>query len=190
MATEIASQGSKKSGVHEAVSRDLKSVGEALAAHPEWVSFFKSPVIGREARLETLNELWSKVGASEVTRKFFSQLVDNKQTAHVPELLEAYQQILRAKKGEVEATVVTAKPLTPKEVESVRAVIVSEFLGGATSANVLLTQQVDPALLGGLTLTVGSTYIDLSIKSRIDDIAQEYATVLSAARENAFQRHA
>ena len=175
---------------------------------PDWVAFFKSPVISKEARSETLNELFTKMGASEITRQFFARLIEGKQTKFVPEMLGAYQNIQRSKRGEIEATVVTAKALSPKEVQRLRQLIIDEFLGGATTANVILTQTVDSSLLGGLTLTVGSTYIDLrykfvffflgfvcdlisvdfSIKSQIDDIAQEYSTIITASRENALQR--
>ena len=173
--------------MHAAVANDIKAVGEALNMS-EWASFFSSPVISNADRLDTLNELWGKIGASEVTRRFFTRLVEGKQTRHVKELVFGYQNILRAQKGEIEAAVVSAKPLSDQETARLREIIKEEFLGGRKDGNVALTQTVDEDLLAGLTLTVGSIYVDLSVKSQIEDIASEYTTILTATRENALQR--
>lgn len=167
------------------MSKDLNAVQEALAAVPEWDAFFKSPVIENAERLETLNELWGKIGASEVTRQFFAQLVESRQTRHVKEMIHNYQQILRSKKGELEATVVSARPLTAKDTEKLRAAIADQFGG---SGRVILKQEIDPSLLAGFTLTVGNTYVDLSVKSQIEEIEGAYRTILNAHRENALQR--
>ena len=185
-ATEIAEQSTKgSSGLHEAVSKDVKNLAEALKM-PEWEGFFKSPVISAKDRTETLNELWASIGAAEVTRRFFGRLVEGKQTKYVKEMISAYTEILRAQKGEIEASVATAKPLSANETKQLKSIIAEEF----RSENVVLTQVVDESLLAGLTLTVGSTYVDLSVRSQIDDISAEYSTMLNASRENAMQRKA
>ncbi len=189
IAAELATQAQKgKVNVHEAVAKDLKILGDVLAT-PEWQVFFSSPVIAKEARLATLNEMWSKIGASEVVRQFFARLVESKQTKHVKEMLAAYQHILRLKRSEVEATVVSAAPFSAREVEKVRAVIVDEFLEGNDKATIVLKQEVDPSLLFGYTLTVGSAYIDRSVKSRLDQIKESYASIMAANEENALRRN-
>ena len=175
--------------MHAAVLKDVQAVEGALEM-AEWTAFFNSPVISNADRLETLNELWAKVGASDITRQFFSRVVEAKQTKFVKEMVAAYGDIVRAQKGEIEASVVTAQPLSEAETARLRDIIKDEFLAGHQDGNVVLTQEVDPDLLAGLTLTVGSTYVDLSVKSQIEDIASEYGTILTSNRENAMQRKA
>jgi F-type H+-transporting ATPase subunit delta len=187
-ATELASQTQKsKTDVHAAVARDLKHVQDAMQAVGEWKTFFTSPVISKQDRNETLNELWNGIGASEIVRQFFAQLVETKQTKYVKEMLAAYQEILRVKRGEVEATVVTAVPITEREEGKVREMIVDEFLNGK-EAKVILTKVVDASIMGGFTLTVGSTYLDKSVRTRFEEIKETQRNLLNAAAESLLRR--
>jgi F-type H+-transporting ATPase subunit delta len=187
-ATELSAQASKgKNTLHADVAKDIDALAGALT-HEEWSTFFKSPIITNADRLQTLNEMWAKIGASDITRQFFTRIVEGKNTQYVKEMVAAYQQILRSQKGEIEASVVTSSSLTDVETSRLKEIIVEEFLGGRKDGNVVLTQEVDEQLLGGLTLTVGSTYVDLSIKSQIEEISVEYGAVLTANRENTLQR--
>ena len=184
----MAAQSQKgKTNVHDAVAKDLKHVADAMQM-VEWRTFFSSPVISKEERTETLNELWGKIGASEIVRQFFARLVDSKQTKHVKDMVAAYQEILRVKRGEVEAKVVTAQPMTQREEGRLREIIVNQFLNGAKTANVLLTKEVDQSIMGGFTLTVGNTYIDMSTRSRFEEIKESHMNLLNAAHENMLRR--
>jgi F-type H+-transporting ATPase subunit delta len=206
-ATELAKAGQKDAtNLHEVVAKDLKAVAGALAM-PEWLTFFKSPIIAREARLDTLNEFFTKLGASEITRRFFSQLVDSKLTKHVPAMVTAYQEIVRSHRSEVEATVVTAKPLTPYERQTLIDDIADEYL--EIGKKLILTEEVDESLLGGYTLMLGTRYFDYrfyptisdvfvgfllntlcvdSVKSRMDEIIEQYRALVQGAHEKEMQR--
>jgi F-type H+-transporting ATPase subunit delta len=187
-ATELAAQTQKsKTDVHAAVARDLKHVSDAMQAVGEWKTFFTSPVISKEDRNETLNELWNGIGASEIVRQFFARLVETKRTKYVKEMLAAYQEIVRAKRGEVEATVVSAVPLSQRQEGELRDMIVDEFLNGK-EANVILTKVVDASIMGGFTLTVGSTYLDKSVRTRFEEIKETQRNLLNAAAESLMRR--
>ena len=67
-----------------------------------------------------------------------------------------------------------------------KKIISEDFIGGSTS--VILTQQVDPNVLGGLALTVGTQYVDLTVKSQLDEIFEAYNNAINAEHEKLMQR--
>jgi F0F1-type ATP synthase delta subunit len=80
---------------------------------------------------------------------------------------------MKAKRGQVEAVIITADPLTKTQEEAVAAAMKAQFLASRGSVtNVVITTQVDPSILGGLQVKMGDQFLDLSVKSRIDELAQ------------------
>lgn len=168
------------------MAADIAKLREVLQ-YPEWQTFFLSPVISNEDRESTLNELWAKIGASEITRLLFQRIVEGKNTKLVPQMVEVYDQLLRARRNEVSATVTTAQPMTASETKELQRVIAEYFADGG-SAKVVLEQRVEPDILGGLKLMVGSTYVDFSVKTQIDDIEEAFLQSVNAKFERLMMR--
>lgn len=184
VSSALASSGAS---AHEAVAKDLAKVKEALQ-FAEWQQFFVSPIITPAERHATLKELFDKIGASEITRQFFARLVESKATKYVASMIDVHAQIVRSQKNEVSATIVTARPMTASETTKLRAAIAAHFVDSGPSTKVLLEQRVDPSILGGLQLTVGSTYVDFSLKAQVDEIEAEFAAHNSAKFESLLLR--
>jgi F0F1-type ATP synthase delta subunit len=83
--------------------------------------------------------------------------------------------------------VVSAVPLSQRQEGEVRDMIVDEFLNGK-EANVILTKVVDASIMGGFTLTVGSTYLDKSVRTRFEEIKETQRNLLNAAAESLMRR--
>ena len=77
---------------------------------------------------------------------------------------------MQAKRGQVEATIISAEPLTKAQVEAVEKAMTAQMGAGKT---VMLTTKVDPAILGGLQIFAGSEFLDCSLRSRIERLKSE-----------------
>lgn len=92
--------------------------------------------------------------------------------ARLPELekiVGVYEQLMKATRGEVEATIISADPLTKAQTEAISKAIASE-LGG--KGKVILSAEVDESLIGGLQVQIGDKFLDLSVSSKIDTISR------------------
>jgi F-type H+-transporting ATPase subunit delta len=87
-------------------------------------------------------------------------------------MVDMHAQIMRSQRNEVSATVITARAMSPQEVAQLSEIIGMYFVDGGAKTKVLLEQKVDPDMLGGLQLTVGSTFVDFSLRTQIDDIEE------------------
>lgn len=117
--------------------------------------------------------MFDQIGASEITRQFFSRVVDHQATKLVPEIIAIHSSLLRSQKNEIVADVVSAHELKESEKKQIMDTL-SLFEADGPGAQVKLNVTVDPSLLGGFVMTVGSTYVDMSIKTQIDAMRQAF----------------
>lgn len=185
IATEIANETSKKNH-HEAVLADLTAIRDALK-YAEWKDFWSSPIIKKEDREGTLKEMFDKIGASEITRQFFSRVVDNKATKLVPEIIAIHASLLSSQKNEITAEVVSAHELKESEKQTIIDTLATYEAEGP-GAKVQINLKVDPSLLGGFVMTVGSTYVDMSLKSQIDAMRSAFLAHVTSKADAALLR--
>jgi len=76
---------------------------------------------------------------------------------------------MKAKRGEVEATIISADPLNKSQTAAVSEAMKSQFPKGA---KVVLKTEVDPSIMGGLQIQIGDKFLDLSVASRIDEVGR------------------
>merc|ERR1719414_2684776 len=101
---------------------------------------------------------------SELTVNLFSALAENGRVNKTLGVLGAFEKIMAAHRGEVNANVVTAKPLTATEMSELKAVL-NGFLSKGES--LLLTTEVDPSIIGGMKIQIADKYVDMSMASKI-----------------------
>jgi F-type H+-transporting ATPase subunit delta len=109
-----------------------------------------------------LEAVLAKGEFSDLTRRFVSVVAANRRLFALPEMIEAYLVELSRRRGEVTAEVTAAQELTKAQRDAL-----SEQLRKAVGNKVDLDLQVDPALIGGLVVRVGSRMIDASLKSKL-----------------------
>lgn len=168
----------------DVVSRDLENV-EAVLEYPQWVEFLRSPIIPQDERLTKVKELLNAAGACEITRLFFEKtLVANKATVHIGPMISVFKQLVKQRNNEIEAEVVTAKPMTQREAYEMKRKISESTYG----AKVSLSERVDPSLLGGYTLSIGNKFEDRSHKTRKLEILEAMKNMMVAEHEAAINR--
>jgi F-type H+-transporting ATPase subunit delta len=159
---ELASE----QGFVTAVESDLDTLGQAIAATPDLAALIRNPEIGRDAAAKAMDAVAQVLGLSELTRKFLGVLAANRRLAKLPEVVRAFSAIAAAQRGEVTAEVTSAHALSDAQIAAL-----TEKLKVRQGREVKLTAKVDPALLGGLVVRIGSEQIDGSIRTRLNSLA-------------------
>ena len=156
-----------EAGTVTAVESDLDTLAEALRESAELRALIRNPEVSREALGRVLAGLGDTLKLTDLTRSFLGVLAQNRRVAELPAIIRAFQAIAAAQRGEVTAEVASAHALTDEQIATL-----ATKLRAREGRTVKLKTRVDPDLLGGLVVTVGSKRIDGSIRTRLNTIAQ------------------
>ena len=164
-ATYVAA--SKKS-ILDDVEGELLAIKSTSEKSPEFRSFLANPLISRDAKTRRVEDLLSG-RTTDVTLNLMTVLAGNARLGKVGAITDDYVRLMKARRGEVEATIVSAEPLTKAQSAAVGEAMGAQFPVGA---KVVLKTMVDPAILGGLQIQIGDKFLDLSVASRIDEVGR------------------
>ena len=160
---ELASE----NGVVSAVESDLEKLEEAILASEDLASLIRNPQVSRSDAAKAIESVAGVLGLSELTKNFLGVLAGNRRLFVLREIIRAFFAIASAARGEANAEVTTAHALSEDQVEALR-----QKLEAREGRNVKIKTSVDPELLGGLVVTIGSKRIDSSIRTRLNSLAQ------------------
>jgi F-type H+-transporting ATPase subunit delta len=146
----------------DAVAGDLHELRTMLQQSHDLARLLRSPVLSREDQAKAIAALSERAGLSELTRDFLGVAAGNRRLFAVPAMIEAYLNQLAERRGEVTAEITTAQPLNEAQQNTL-----AEQLRRAVGRRVTVDLRVDPSLLGGMIVKVGSRMIDGSLKSRL-----------------------
>ncbi|MGE5268231.1 MAG: F0F1 ATP synthase subunit delta [Thiohalocapsa sp.] len=135
----------------DAVAGDLRELRTMVADSPDLVRLLRSPVLSRDEQGKAVAALAERAGLSDLTRNFLGVVAGNRRLFAVPEMIEAYLQKLADRRGEVMAQVTVATSL-----DEARRNALIEQLRRAIGARVAVDVRIDPSLLGGMIVKVGS----------------------------------
>jgi len=150
-----------------AVEASLSTLTEALAESADLTALTSSPLVGRGAAGAAVAGVADGLGLDGLTKNFLGVLAANRRLALLPAVIRDFAALNAARKGEVTATVTAAHKLTAAQQKALGA-----KLKAGIGRDVALTVNVDPSILGGLMVRVGSRLIDSSLKTRIDMLGQ------------------
>jgi F-type H+-transporting ATPase subunit delta len=149
-------------GALDAVADDLHGLRAMVDESADLERLIRSPVLSREEQARAIAALGERASFNPLTRRFLGVLAHKRRLFALPEMVEAYDAMLAAHKGEVGAEVVSAVSLSAAQLESIR-----RHLSAAVGQTVKLSAAVDPDLLGGLVVRLGSRMIDASIRTKL-----------------------
>lgn len=150
----------------DAVSADLASLRRALESSADLARLIHSPVFSATDQEKALKAILEQMGASALSIKFVLLLAQKRRLGALPAIIKAYESLVAKARGESEAEVTSARPLSDAEVGGLKAVLKSRL-----GKEPRLHTRVDPTLLGGLIVKVGSRMIDSSIRTKLDGLA-------------------
>lgn len=147
------------------VAGDLGDVQSLLDESADLRRLIRSPVISRDDQGRALEAVAERAGFDPLTRQFLGFLAHQRRLFALPQMVRAYQGMLAEHKGEVGAEVSSAVALSEAQLATVQ-----QQLSAALGQTVTLSTTVDPGLLGGLVVRVGSRMIDASIRTKLHQL--------------------
>ncbi|QFT78380.1 F0F1 ATP synthase subunit delta [Erythrobacter sp. THAF29] len=160
---ELASE----AGTVTAVESDLEKLAAALNESDDLKAVTTNPQLSREVQGQAVAAVAKHLGLAELTANFLGVLADNRRLSALPDMIAAFKAIAAAQRGEVTATVTSAHPLADSQLAELKSKLTAR-----EGRTVMLSADVDPDLLGGLVVTIGSKRIDASIRTRLNSLAQ------------------
>jgi len=152
-----------------AIDSVLKSLGDlkaGLAESADLRALVTSPIVGRTDAANAIGAVAKAMKLDSLTTKFLGVLAENRRLAALPGMIDAFNAIVANHRGEVTAKVTSAHPLTAEQVKTLTANLKSRV-----GRDVTVATTVDPAILGGLVVQLGSQLIDGSIRTRLNSFA-------------------
>ena len=156
-----------EAGTVSAVETDLDKLRSALAESAELRALIQNPQVSRGQMAKVVAGLAAHLSLSSLTGNFLGVLAENRRVGALPAIIRAFGAIAAAQRGEVAAEVASAHPLTAAQLTELET-----RLRAREGRTVKLQSRVDPDLLGGLVVTIGSKRIDSSIRTRLNSLAQ------------------
>jgi F-type H+-transporting ATPase subunit delta len=147
----------------DAVGRSLDTLSSALADSREFAELVASPMVSRDDAAKSFAALAPQLGLDPITTNFLGVLARNGRKSELRKIIRAYKRIAADHRGEISAEVLTAHPLKDDQVETLKA-----QLKKRAGRDVTLDAQVDPNILGGIVIKLGSEMIDASIRTKLN----------------------
>ena len=150
----------------ESVGKSLDALGRALADSKDFDELVTSPLVSREEAAKAFAALAPDLGLDPITTNFLVVLAKNGRKSQLPAVIRAYSRLAAGHRGETTAEVVTARPLNDDQLKQLR-----EQLRTRAGRDVNVDATVDPAILGGIVVRLGSQMIDASIRTKLNRLA-------------------
>jgi len=156
----------RESNAIDAVEASLTRVRDALAGSDDFRRLTSSPAIGRGQAAKGIGAVADELGVDPTTRNFLGVLAENRRLGQLPQIVRAFRALAGRHRGETNAEVTSAHPLSDDQVAELK-----HQLRTRVGREVSVDLQVDPDLLGGLVVRIGSQMIDSSIRTRLNALA-------------------
>ena len=157
-------------GASEPVKKQLEEFDAAYAESAELRNVLANPAVELSAKHGVIEKLAARMGASRIVRNFLFVVVDNQRTHLLPEILQAFEEVLRQRQGVAEAEVTSAAELTgPQKTQ------LQQTLERLTGRKIQAKYSLDPALLGGAVVRIGDTIYDGSVRNRLNQMRARLA---------------
>ncbi|XP_048396142.1 ATP synthase subunit O, mitochondrial isoform X3 [Stegostoma tigrinum] len=166
-ATALYSAASKQKKLDQ-VEQELNKI-VSLMKDPKFYGVVTNPHIKRNIKQKTVNDVLSKQKVSPIMLNFINLLAENGRLRQTPDVASAFSKIMSAHRGEVLCSVTTAQPLDETNLSELKSAL-SGFL--KKSETLKLETKTDPSVLGGMIVSIGDKYVDMSTKSKIQKLSK------------------
>ena len=152
----------------DSVKADLDSFDALIAESKDLARLVRSPVFSAEEQTRALSAVLDAAGIGGLAGNFLKVVATNRRLFAVGEIVKTFRILLARHRGEVSAEVTVAEPLDDKHREAISAALKSITSG----KEVDLSVKVDPAIIGGLVVKLGSRMVDTSLRTKLNAIKQ------------------
>ncbi|XP_075227933.1 ATP synthase subunit O, mitochondrial [Lycorma delicatula] len=162
-ASALYSAGSKSNQLQD-IEKNLIQLQSAIKQDPKLQDFVLNPVLQKEVKVEAVRKIAESGKFSPPATNLLVLLAENGRLKKLNGIINAYKSIMAAHRGDIRCEVVSATPLDEATEKSLLGVLKSFTKKGE---NILLEVKVDPSIIGGLIVSIGDKYVDMSIASKI-----------------------
>ncbi|HKS63763.1 MAG TPA: F0F1 ATP synthase subunit delta [Xanthobacteraceae bacterium] len=147
------------------VQSDLKAFDAMVASSPELTRLVRSPVFAAEDQAKALAAILDKAGIKGTAANFLKVVAANRRLFAVREIIRGFNALVAKHKGEVTAQVTVAEQLNDARMNDIR-----DALKQVTGKDVQVDVTVDPSIIGGLKVKLGSRMVDASLRTKLNSI--------------------
>ena len=149
----------------DSVESDLTKLESLFASSDDLMRLVRSPVFQAGEQVRAMDAVLQKAGIAGMAANLAKLAAKNRRLFALPEMIIAFRSTLAAHRGEVTADIVSAETLSDAHLSSLK-----KTLNGVTGKDVQINQSVDPELLGGMVVKIGSRMIDTSLKTKLNSL--------------------
>ena len=150
----------------DAVKKDLDQFDALIADSADLTRLVRSPVFGVDEQLKALSAILAKAGIGGLAENFLRVITTNRRLFAVRDMIRAYRALVARHKGEVTAHVTVAEKLSDTHLDALKSALKSVTSG----KDIDLDVKIDPAIIGGLVVKVGSRMVDSSLRTKLNSI--------------------
>jgi len=150
----------------DAVKKDLDAFDALIADSADLNRLVRSPVFGADEQLAALGAILDKAGIKGIAANFLRVITTNRRLFAVRDMIRGYRGLVARHKGEVLAQVTVAEKLSDSNIEALKGALKSVTGGKDIDFDV----KIDPAIIGGLIVKVGSRMVDSSLRTKLNAI--------------------
>jgi len=148
-----------------AVEKDLKRFGELLAGSDDLARLVASPAFSASEQLAAISAVLKKAKITGLVGNFIQVVTENRRLFVVPGMLRGFDELMAIHRGEVTADVTVAQALSAKQTKELKAALKS-----VVGKDVAINATVDPSVIGGMIVKIGSRQIDTTLKTKLSSL--------------------
>ena len=149
----------------DAVKADLERFDALIAESADLNRLVRSPVFSTDEQLQALGAVLERAGIGGLAAKFLRLVTANRRLFAVRDMIRGFRELVALHKGQATAEVTVAEPLKDEHLSALRAA-----LNAVSGKDVDLNIKIDPAIIGGLVVKLGSRMVDTSLRSKLNAI--------------------
>lgn len=167
-AKALMSTAEARGAAPEALLGEIELVARVFASEPRAVALLENPKLGAAERTRILERVLDATGAGPLVRTFLATVLARARLGALDAIVAEFRTLADARAGVLRATVASAQPLPEADAASLR-----ELLGRRFGKQVVLSATVDPALIGGLVVRIGSLSFDGSVRAQLAAVSRK-----------------
>ena len=170
---EALFQVGEESNSTEKLYNELKAVVDIINVNKEFSNILKSPIVSKEEKKTLITNIFGSTLDNEMLN-FMKILADKDRLSFLADIQEAYKALLNNKNNILEGVAITAVPMNEGEVNELQAKLSAKY-----NKTVVLQNEVDKSILGGVLVRLGNEEIDGTVKNRLDKMKEQLSQVIS-----------
>jgi F-type H+-transporting ATPase subunit delta len=155
----------KETNAVSSVLADLGRFDDLVAANPDMTRFVMSPIFSADEQLRALEPILAKIEVAGLAQKFLLLVASKRRLFAVRQMVKAFRALVDKDRGVTRATVTLAETPSTKALETIKAAL-RDVAGAAAEIDL----KVDPEIIGGLVVQIGSKMVDSSLRTKLNGI--------------------